>query len=115
MHSRVVRRLVSWIALLAIVAVTFMPTVTRAFSGIDLGSVCSAESPRSGQAPDGHSNLDHCPYCALHADLALPTEPRTVEPWVVAAFRELPQAFLQAPRATTVWSSAQSRAPPSFA
>ena len=115
MSSAAHRRFASWIALLALLAVTFMPTITRGFSGIDLGSICSAESPRTGQAPDGHANLDHCPYCALHADLALPIEPRTSDPGVAAAFLELPQAFLQAPRATAVWSSAQSRAPPSLA
>jgi hypothetical protein len=92
-----------------------MPTITRAFSGIDLGSICSAESSRTSQAPDGHSTLDHCPYCALHADLALPIESRTTDPGVAAAFHELPPAFLRAPRATLVWSSAQSRAPPFLA
>jgi len=115
MSSASHRGIAGWIALLALLAVTFIPTITRGLSGFDLGSVCSAESSRSSQAPDGHSNLDHCPYCALHADLALPIEPLTADSGLAAHFHELPEAFLQAPRATMVWSSAQSRAPPALA
>ena len=100
---------------MAVLAVTFMPTITRALSvradGVD---VCSAYGS-SGSAPaDGQHALEHCPYCALHADLALP-------PTANAAFeaplrlRALPVAFLQAPRASAVWATAQPRAPPAFA
>jgi len=112
MSSSVHRRLAGWVALLALLVVTFMPTIARAWSAGDLGSVCSAESSRGGQAPDGHTTLDHCPYCALHADLALPLEPRAADAGAAAVFRELPPTFLRAPRATAVWSTAQSRAPP---
>ena len=114
MSSRLVRQLTSWIALLAILAVTFMPTITQAMSGSFGVEVCSA-SKVDGTAPapaQGHHVLDHCPYCALHADLALPVLPPAGDAPVAVLFRELPAAFLAAPRASTTWSTAQSRAPP---
>src|SRR3954467_6429983 len=118
MSSRVLRQLASWIALVAIVAVTFMPTLTHlAARSIDLADVCSADvsrSPGSGGEP-GHHVLDHCPYCALHADLAMLANPPVDGVQRVVAFSEFPAAFLQAPRANLVWWAAQPRAPPSFA
>ncbi len=115
MSLRAFRRLASWIALVAILAVTFMPTITMAFSGADLGQdICSADTSR--QLPgDGHHTLDHCPYCALHADVALPPLPPSTAVAVAVRFSELPAAFLEAPRATGVWSTSQPRAPPVFA
>jgi len=116
MSSRVVRRLASWIALLAIVAVTFMPTLSGALSARDGGAaVCSADAPRNAPPADGHHALEHCPYCALHAELALPPVPPGAAAVARLQFRELPAAFLQAPRATGVWSTSQPRAPPVFA
>jgi hypothetical protein len=113
MSSRVVRLLASWIALLAVVAVTFMPTITQALSATGDISVCSADSSRNS-TPDGRHVLDHCPYCALHADLALPSPPAPADTVVAAAWRVLPAAFLRAPRASGVWVAAQARAPPRF-
>jgi len=116
MSSRVVRRLASWIALVAILAVTFMPTLTSALSlpvgGVD---VCSADASRTSPPADGHHTVDHCPYCALHAQLALPPVPSSAAGAMALRFRELPAAFLRAPRATGTWSTSQARAPPVLA
>jgi hypothetical protein len=111
------RRLASWIALVAIVAVTFMPTFTHlAAAATDLADVCSAEGARGGGSGDtGRHVLDHCPYCALHADLALLPNPPVDGGTRVLAFSEFPAAFLRAPRANLVWSAAQPRAPPPLA
>ena len=111
------RRLASWIALAAIVAVTFMPTFTRlAAAATDLADVCSAEGARgTGPGDPGHRVLDHCPYCALHADLALLPPPRAADSQRLPAFSEFPVAFLRAPHANLVWSAAQPRAPPALA
>ena len=116
MSSRVVRRLASWIALLAIMAVTFMPTLTSALTArVGGAAICSADAPRSAPPADGHHTLEHCPYCALHAELSLPPVPPSAAAATRLHFSELPAAFLQAPRATGIWSTSQPRAPPVFA
>lgn len=115
MSPRALRPFASWIALLALLAVTFMPTITHALSARDGVDICSADSSRGSAPADPHHALEHCPYCALHADLAAPPMPAAAAAPAMAAFRELPPAFLQAPRATGVWSTSQPRAPPRLA
>lgn len=115
----------SWIALLAILVVTLAPSVTgmlSASSGQLWDQVCSATSPAIAKtASSGDSSpaaphaFEHCPYCALHADLAPPPDPRHADVGVVLALRAQPAAFMHAPRANAVWTSAQPRAPPSLA
>ena len=123
MSTRRGRRLVSsWIALVAILLVTFVPTVTNAFSaasGLPWERLCSAAnvaSDKSGTpgSPDASHAFEHCPYCALHADLAPPPDPRGTDAGTALAFRALPIAFTRAPRGNAVWASAQPRAPPRF-
>ena len=126
MPTRRGRRTVSrWIALFAILAVTFAPSITGLLSasrGQLWDQVCSATSPalsRPATTDDGspatpHA-FEHCPYCALHADLAPPPDARQASPGSAIAFRARPAAFVHAPRATAVWTSAQPRAPPLFA
>lgn len=116
MSSRIVRQIASWIAVLAIAAVTFMPALTTVMSDAPFdGVVCSADAGPAG-APGGQPHaLDHCPYCALHAELLQPAPAPAHAVAVALSFRELPAAFLRAPRASTTWSTAQSRAPPVLA
>ena len=118
MSSRIVRRLASWVALVAILAVTFMPTLTQAFaSNFTITEVCSADSTRQSNPSDPHGQhvLDHCPYCALHAGLGLPPEPSFAAAFVPVPFREMPETFLRAPHSGGVWATSQPRAPPFFA
>lgn len=111
-----------WIALLATLLVTLAPAATGAWSassGLSWNRICSAsniESAKRGRpdAPATPQAFDHCPYCALHADLAPPPDPRGADAGVAPAFRALPAAFMRAPRANAVWTSAQPRAPPRF-
>jgi hypothetical protein len=114
MSPRMLRQLASWIALVAIVAVTFMPTFTQLLAWSDAGvDVCSAEaSRRSGPGDAAHHALDHCPYCTLHAHLALLPTPPAAAGLQPVALVEFPAAFLQAPRARPTWSASQPRAPP---
>jgi hypothetical protein len=115
----------SWIALVAILVVTLAPSVTgmlSASSGQLWDQVCSATSPAAAKAstsgepsPAAPHAFEHCPYCALHADLAPPPDPRQAGPGVAFAFRAQPAAFIHAPRANATWASAQPRAPPSAA
>jgi len=116
MPLRTVRRLASWIALVALLAVTFMPTISSALSARGDGvEICSADAPPNSGPSNGHHVLEHCPYCGLHADLALPLLPPGAAAELPMRLRELPAAFLQAPRASGVWSTSQPRAPPVFA
>jgi hypothetical protein len=123
---RRLRRSVSgWIALLAILMVTFAPAVTGALSasrGLTWDQVCSATAPAAangastgGESPAAPHAFEHCPYCALHADLAPPPDPRQADAGSALAFRAYPAAFVHAPRANAVWANAQPRAPPFFA
>ena len=116
------RKLSSWIALLAILMVTFAPAMTGAFSasaGLPWDKLCSAANvdvDKSG-TPDSPATphaFEHCPYCALHADLAPPPDPRVADAGVALAFRAFPVAFARAPRGNAVWATGQPRAPPSF-
>ena len=127
MSTRRLRRSVShWIALFAILVVTFAPSLTGALAasrGLAWDQVCSATAPtaaatastRDDESPATPHVFEHCPYCALHADLAPPPDPRQSDAGVALAFRAVPPAFVHAPRANAVRASAQPRAPPSVA
>jgi len=116
------RTVTRWIALFAILLVTFAPSLTSLLSasrGPTWDQVCSATSPAVAKSPAGGGEspaaphaFEHCPYCALHADLAPPPDPRQADAGAALAFRALPAAFVRAPRANAVWASAQPRAPP---
>ena len=109
----------------AIFLVTFAPAATGALSasrGLTRDQVCSATAPATSQgtttgdeSPAAPHAFEHCPYCALHADLAPPPDPRQADAGTALAFRAVPAAFVQAPRANAVRASAQPRAPPFFA
>ncbi len=101
---------------MAIVAVTFTPTFTQLLAWSDAGvDVCSAESSRrSGPGDTAHHAFDHCPYCALHAHLALLPNPSAAAGLQPVAFGEFPAAGLRAPRVRPTWSASQPRAPPRF-
>jgi len=116
----------SWIALVAILLVTLAPSVTGWLSASRTqlwGQVCSAAaraatkpgSTFGSESPAAPHAFEHCPYCALHADLAPPPDPRRAAAAIAFAFRAQPVAFVHAPRANATWASAQPRAPPSVA
>jgi hypothetical protein len=128
MAARLRHRLVfTWIALAAILMMTFAPSVSRLLAaprGLDWAPLCSAAAqaavadasrPQAPASPDGTHAFEHCPFCAVHADLALPPDPRHADARAPVLFRERPLAFLAAPATSWVWSGAQPRAPPFFA
>lgn len=116
------RAVSGWIALLAILLVVLAPAATGAWSassGLSWDRICSASKLASAgrdrpETPATPQAFDHCPYCALHADLAPPPDPRGADAGVAPAWRALPAAFVHAPRGNAVWASAQPRAPPLF-
>jgi hypothetical protein len=119
------------LALFAMLLLAFAPTVSRwlaADRGPGWALICSAqpavdEAPGASARPGAPGNerpapahvFEHCPFCALHVDLALPPPPIAAAAAQAVAFRELPRAFLAAPRGGGVWASAQPRAPPTRA
>ena len=117
-HGR--RNIASWIALVAMMMVAFMPTLSSAFpasGGLPWERICSASNVmankgRTPVSPASTHAFEHCPYCALHADLAPPPDPRQADAGIAFAFRAVPLAFARAPRCNAVWASAQPRAPP---
>jgi Protein of unknown function (DUF2946) len=120
------RTVSSWIALLAILVVTFAPSLTGMLSaarGLPGDQVCSAatvvdaakNAATRDDSPAAPHAFDHCPYCALHADLAPPPDPRVADAGTALAFRAFPVAFTRAPRGNAVWATGQPRAPPSLA
>ncbi len=119
------RTVSSWIALLAILVVTFAPSFTGLLSaarGLPWEQVCSAatavgaatNTATRDDSPAAPHAFDHCPYCALHADLAPPPDPRVADTGSAAPFRAFPIAFSRAPRGNALWASGQPRAPPSL-
>jgi hypothetical protein len=119
------------LALFAMLLLAFAPTVSRwlaASRGPGWELICSAQAA-ADEAPGAHSRLgapdsgpsapahvfEHCPFCALHVDLALPPPPIGAVAAQAVVFREMPRAFLAAPRGRGVWASAQPRAPPARA
>jgi hypothetical protein len=118
------------IALLAILVAALAPTLSSLFSQqLQRGSgtawieICRAGggtawvalADRKGEKAPSDApahGLQHCPYCALHAD-ALPHAPALLQPTVAATPGFLmPAAFLHAPHTAHAWQPAQSRAPP---
>ncbi|CAD5371847.1 conserved exported hypothetical protein [Rubrivivax sp. A210] len=118
-----------WIALVAMLALALMPTVSRALASADAHcdmpamaggehgqhqAQAAAETPPSSAPTSAHhgaGHLEHCPFCALSfAAVGLPpAPPAVVLPLAGAA---LPALFLQAPRTLFAWRSAQPRGPP---
>ena len=134
MHDlRRVRRSASlWLVGLALLALVFMPTVSRLMAppapgegwvevctptGLKWVSLIDAASgapddPAVGDSlPSSQHLLDHCAYCALSGVALVPPQPSV---WVAppALGHELPRLFLQAPRPLFAWAAAQPRGPP---
>ena len=117
---RGLRTVSSWIALLAILLVTLVPSATgtpSASAGLPWMRICSAanvstDEPRAPDSPAAPHAFEHCPWCALQADLAPPPDPRIADAGSPVTLGARPVAFERAPRGNATWASAQPRAPP---
>jgi len=127
MHVRS-KRLSTWVAILALLMMALAPLMSQAFGAgsasgwaeicsvygskwvkIDAGTTDPQPTPASGHP------LDHCPYCSLHASaLGMPPAPIAVQA-MGSTYREVPPAFLTAPRTLHAWRTAQPRGPPILA
>lgn len=121
----------TWLALVAVLAMALLPTLSHALAfsqgdqrvwaeictpqgmkrvAVDstAGEAATATDPATSAA--GH--LEHCPYCTLSAPaVGLPPAPHAV-PVFSAAAEHLPPSWRHAPRTLWAWGSAQPRAPP---
>ena len=120
-------RLPLWLALVAMLALALLPTVSHALAfarggaawaevctpqGMRLVSVDAAQAVDTGAPVQAAGHLEHCPFCALGADLpALPPAPAAALPLPLGS-AEPPALFLHAPRTLFAWRSAQPRGPP---
>jgi hypothetical protein len=119
----VTRRLVAWIACFSMLFGALAPSIAHAMAaanGDAWAQVCSTSGTKLvkiGADPVKQPSLhvEHCPFCATHAGpFALLPGAR-----ISIAVLDLPEAypllFLRAPHPLSVWTTAQSRAPPSLA
>jgi hypothetical protein len=124
------RRLMLWLATLAVVFAALAPAVSHALA-LASGSkawveVCSAQGSRwvqldddgaePGSSTDGplSGHFDHCPFCHLgQQGLAPPPAPPALLA-VPVLHDGLPERFFTAPRTAHAWCRAQPRAPPLF-
>jgi hypothetical protein len=105
------------------------PSFAHAMSaarGAAWAEVCSVNGPKfvnTGVAQDTAADpvkqqtahLEHCPFCSTHGGTAalLPLPGLPAAP--LAASASHPFLFFQSPHPLSIWSTAQSRAPPALA
>jgi hypothetical protein len=118
-------RLISLIAVLAVLMGTLAPSLSHALAagtGDSWVEVCTVQGSRwvetgddgTKRAPGAAHVLEHCPSCSPHAP-ALGPLPETRHGYLAAGLaHELPLAFLAAPPTALAWLGAQPRAPPRF-
>jgi hypothetical protein len=135
MSPALVRRL-SWIAMLAMLALALAPTVSRLRAVLgDAGpagsgwtAVCSAQgsvrwveltavnaegapSAATQDEPDPGVPSEHCPLCGVAAAGLLPASPPPLL-HLLPARTGMPLLFLQAPRVLHAWATGRPRGPP---
>jgi hypothetical protein len=130
-------RPLTWIALVAILALALLPTLSHAWAYSHAqgaggwAEVCTTQGPQriavdaDGKLADtvidadtnmsSAAHLQHCPLCALSFDAPLlpPAAPAALP--LALAGSAPPAAFLHAPRTLFAWRSAQPRGPPTAA
>jgi hypothetical protein len=130
-------RPLTWIALVAILALALLPTLSHAWARSQAqgaggwAEVCTLQGPQrvavdaEGKLVDtvieaaadtaSAAHLQHCPLCALSFDVPpLPPAALAALPLALASDAP-PAAFLHAPRTPFAWRSAQPRGPPAHA
>lgn len=81
-------------------------------SGTRMVRMDLADSAIAAPVDQDTAHLEHCPFCATHADThALPPTAAVALP-LIAAPASHPFLFFQSPRPLAIWMAAQSRGPP---
>lgn len=120
----------TWVALVAVLALALLPTLSRAWAPEASGApahagmeVCTAEglrlmpAPDDGQdpAPAHHADaFERCAHCVLGGAPVVPLPSLPVWQPADLSGQALPALFLQAPHTLHAWASAQPRAPPAL-
>jgi hypothetical protein len=125
-HRRTLRPLV-WLALMAVLAMALLPTVTHALALQRGGSawveVCTPQGMRlvavdAGDTPaplQAAAHLEHCPLCALQGvDAGAPPPAPAGMVFLPPGRSGPPPLFLLAPTTLHAWRSAQPRGPPAI-
>jgi hypothetical protein len=129
------RRLISWLASMAIVLNALAPAISHAMASIQdqaapWAEICSVSGTKFaplafdqvGSHEAGNKNgsdadpsaMQHCPYCVVHAgSLAVLTD-YGFELAKTDLSYSLPELFYHAPRTLFVWAASSPRAPPFF-
>jgi hypothetical protein len=122
-------RRTAFVALLAMMMVVFVPTVSKVVAAERVGSnrveVCTTEGTKwvsvseiqqvslVGQQHEPASAHDHggeCPYCSLQTTKYLGVASQSFATTSVVSL--LPPLFYQAPKPLFAWAHSRSRAPP---
>ena len=123
-------RLISFIALWAMLMVVLAPTVSKVVAlervDINLVEICSTQGKKwvsnskldqksltpNEQAPSSeHAHNDDCPYCNLQTAKFITTKVQFFSSSEIASL--LPTLFYLAPKPLFAWASRLARAPPS--
>jgi len=119
-------RLATWLALVAMAALTLLPTLTHALAraagqaSAGYAEVCTPQGTKlvalaEGEQvpPSAGSHLEHCPYCAAGAALSLPAMAAALPTPVDRS--GAPPPALRVPGPAAVWSHGRPRGPPTTA
>ncbi|MES2017932.1 MAG: DUF2946 domain-containing protein [Pseudomonadota bacterium] len=115
------RRLIAWIACFAMLFGALAPSIAQAMSsarGEVWAEVCSVSGPKLVKASidpvkQQTEHLEHCPFCVTQAaPLALLPSADGLSFAALVLPDSYPVLFYQSPRPLSIWSTAQSRAPP---
>lgn len=120
------RHITAWIAIVAMLALAMIPTLSRAMAFADgsgrWAEVCTpqgmklvATADSGDEAPQATLQLDPCGFCSLAGEGAAPLPAMAAAVHLPLHSAEPPALFLHAPRTLHAWSAAQPRAPPARA
>jgi hypothetical protein len=122
---QIVRRLfrqATWLAIVAMVGLALVPTVSHALAASGPGNpwaeICSVAGGKlvmadaAGAQADAGVHLGHCPLCGQLADSPALPMPPSGGLAVPDGADFLPMLFGQSPSPLFAWAAAQPRAPP---
>ena len=115
------RKLVHWIAMLAILMASLAPAISQAVSVEKVGhgfsmEICTTDGVKTSQVIDfsGEDQVkvsELCPYCLVHVAYDFPIN-TTLQFSAPQNFALLPKLFYQSPKPLIVWVKPPSAAPP---
>lgn len=125
------RRFAAWIACFAILLAALAPSISQAVanakqeSGSGWAEICSVAGIRFVQVDDDGAadeksggkamQMEHCAFCSTHAgSVGLPPTSPVLPLLVASGTAIFPALYYQSPSPLFIWSTAQSRAPPTL-